>query len=372
MEILKQNLFQSYYRNFIMKSPPRINNFLECINCLNQVQFFFSVNCIRKTGLKYKSTRLSKLCNVFWMVSTILLLFGGIGLKLSLSPNSRELSPILILVGFMELSLVCMTTLSNCISMMSFRDEQIDLINKIEAMDQILKREFDCQMNYEKVTRKNNLVWRLYGVYYCITCGCCVIPLVESDYLLVIIAMLCYIYLAMGSFIGGCAHTNYANIIRNRFGMICKSLDSDYLIAKFPDVTERNNKINTLLQMHKDLFKRIECINTIFGTYLNTALLHAFIQIVGNLYIIIAIHNEAQPLMFIGFLLPPIHGMIAIPWFSAAAMDEVSFLWLKLLKWCLVIRGFYEELTGENTAIADIQALVSAQITAICDECDPH
>lgn len=308
-----------------MKNPPRINNFLECINSLNEVQFFFSVNCIRKTGLKYKSTRLSRLWNVFWMISAISLMFGGIGMKLSMSRHRRELSPILILVGFMELSLVCMTTLANCLSMMVYSDDQIDLINKIERMDQILKRQFDCQMNYEKLRRKNLRVIRFFGVYYCIACGCSLIPLVEDDYVLVIISTLCYVYLAMGSFVGGYAHTNYAEIFQKRFRMICKLLNSDYLMAKFPDVIERNNKINTLLQMHKDLFKRIECINKVFGVYLNTALLHAFIQIVGNLYIIIAIDNESKPLLFIGLLFPPVHGMIAIPMISAATMEEVSF-----------------------------------------------
>lgn len=312
-----------------MKYTSRINNFLECINYLNEVQFFFSVICIRKIGLKYKSTKLSRFLNIFWVVSSVLLMYGGIAIKLSVpqfSQRLRDMSPILLLVAFLEFSLACTTSLVTCVSMMAYRTDHIDLINQFESMDQVLKREFHCQMNYEKLVKKNILVASIFIVYYCIACVCSIIQLVEGDYVLMMIIALCYMYLTMGPHASGYSHVNYAEVIKNRFRLVNKLLTAEYLIAKFPGHDERNSKVFILFQMYKDLYKRIENVNYIFGPYLVTSLLHDFFQIISQLFIVLAIDHgdNGQAFIYICFIIPPVYKMIATPRYTSAAINEVS------------------------------------------------
>lgn len=312
-----------------MKYTSRINNFNECINYLNRVQFFFSVSCLRKTGGKYEATNLSRFWNIFWILFTVSLMFGGISVKLSLPQYSQQIldsSPILMIVGIIGFILVSLVTLVTSFSMMADTDKYIDLINQINSMDQLFNQEFHYQINYEKLMKKNRIVCKTLTVYYCIACTCCAFILVEGDYLIVFVVMFCYVYLVMGAFITGFAHMNYTDVIGKRFRLINCLLDSKYLLAEFPNPVERDAKISILLRMFKDLFKWIEVINEIFGMYLKAALLHCFLQTVFNLFIILGFENETfiRPLTFIGLLLPPIYGLVRFPMKSSAAMKEVS------------------------------------------------
>lgn len=311
-----------------MKYTSRINNFVESINYLNEVQFFFSVTCIRRNGLKYKSTTLSRFLNVFWMVSAISMLFGGMAVKMSVqefSQQLRDLSPILLLVASIELTLVCTTSLVTCISMIVHSRDHIDLINQFEAMDQLLKREFHSQIDYGRLVKKNYVLCSVFILYYCILCVGCTIQLAEGDYVLVIIILLCYVYLTMGSLASGYAHLNYVEVIENRFRLVNKLLETEYLVVKFPGHTERNSKIHILFQTYKDLYRQIESVNSIFGEGLSISLFHDFFQIISQLFIVLTFEKSImQSFIFFGLILTPVYKTVTTPTYTSVAMNMVS------------------------------------------------
>lgn len=313
-----------------MKYIPRINNFLECINYLNELQFFLSVICIRKIGLKYKSTKVSQFLNIFWVVSAIFLLYGGFALKLSVPHHSqrlRNMSPIIQVVQFFEFALACVTSLVTSVSLMWQRDPHIDLINRFEAMDRFLIREFHCQMNYEKLVQKNLIVCTVFIVHYSVCCVCSIIKLVEGDYVLMMVITLCYTYLTLGPHATGYAHLNYVEVVKNRFRLVNKLLNPEYLIGHFPGHDVRNIKVNILFKIYKDLYTRIEEINEIYGSYLVTSLLHDFFQIISQIFILFTSYDGdyGQAVIIISFVIPHVYKLAATPRYTQAAMNEVGY-----------------------------------------------
>ena len=326
--------------NLKRKSKPvkYLKNIYECLAILSTIQFVFGTLSFRKVRMKFVTSALTTIYTQTIQIIAIAGIIIGIYWKISSPEHStilRQISPLVLFIGAMEIVVSMISFLITTTSLHIYRRQHIQLLDRLDAVDRQLISEFNVNMNYHKMVRKNVGVVTILMSYYILSTMSLLIQLAENDYLNMLNIAIWYTIITVGPHSCSYGHMNSADLIRIRFRLLQKLMKPEFLLKRYADSRIRTSKLKCLVGVYKELFGIIEMLNLVYGPSLLSILLHDFTLTTSEFYILLwktADSDSNVILAVLFFMISPVYKIVCSPLYTHFSIVEVSIAFLRKLK----------------------------------------
>lgn len=316
----------------------KAKNLYECLYIITTTQFYFGGLGFWKVGNNFKITKFTTFYSYgVIIIVTILLNYGLIQALYDLKDTkiSTKISNLTLIIAVTEIIISNIIFIYANLTLLINRYKHIKLIEFLNLKDQQFINEFNVQMNYYKMTRKNLFILFIFPGYYIgavLTLWWKFFDEYRLKFLKITLVFL-FVTLSTPTIVYGA--TNLTDLICVRFRIIKKFLYPEYL-KKFhnkPKLLEK--RLQTLIDIYKDIFEIISRIDEVYGPAILLATLNEFLMSTFCAFFLLwkasEEISEENTNIIIGILfqlIPPLWKMAMSPLYSTLAINEVCIIYL--------------------------------------------
>lgn len=304
----------------------------EALKYVTKAELFITASPIQKVNTGYKVTGFAKvytICGMCTILSCLLIgIVGQMCTQSDISNITGNLSVLAKFIAHLELIISVTAYIISNISQQFQRKNHIELIECLHKLDTTLIKEFQVNMNYHKIVRKNVLLLLLFPIFFLTFTLPYVVVLFKHKMIFVPLIAVSYIisYMALG--VSSYAAMNFADLIRIRFRLFQKLLNPEFLKKRYKNEKVRMKKFKILVETYQDTFYIMKKLSEVYGVSLLMVHFHDFIMTTNQLYYVYwkstnGNIGDIKFLNFIFWMVPMVWKSIFLPLYMHLMMNEV-------------------------------------------------
>ncbi|XP_055844376.1 putative gustatory receptor 47b [Episyrphus balteatus] len=268
------------------------------------------------------------------------------------SKTILELSPLLQLLGILELAASILAYINVSISMEFNKQMHAELFNKAYELDKVFIEKFDVSFNYGKEIRRNILNTRFLMLFCGVYCPICFISM-DPDWYVVLMAF-GYAMCTLGPLSSSVTHINLMNFLRIRFELF-GSVFQKYFSVDLNENKEKQRHFVLLINHYRKYCELIHVVNSVYGHAAVVNYLHDFTQTSSIVFVLChkALESETSGVVYIVLFMYVFPRMFKIVYMAFCARKTILEL-----RSCLQIIGTYDDHCTSKNAKDTIDELI--------------